>query len=353
MKVCVVVGTRPEIIKMSPIVRALDDFFIIHTGQHYEHEMDKVFFEQLKLPEPQFRLDVGGCSPGNQLAKVIDGVEQVLMYNIPDVLLSLGDTNSVIGSIIAGSKCKVKTGHVEAGLRSEDRSMSEEINRILADHCADFLFAPTFNACSNLFNEGIPLKRVEITGNTIVDAINQNLEIAMEQEHEEHKNYCLLTLHRQENVDNAKRFSDIIEGVNLVAKKLNLVCLYPIHPRAEKMMFQYGIDHGEIVLMPPRDYFSFLYFEKNAQLILTDSGGVQEEACIMNVPCVTLRDNTERPETVKIGANRIAGTEPHKILECAAEALNSPLKWTNPFGDGKSGQRIVNILKEKFMEAKL
>jgi len=347
VKAGIVVGTRPEIIKMSPVIRALDEFFIIHTGQHYHYEMDKVFFEQLKLPEPMFRLDVGNCTPGNQLAKVIDGVEQVLMYNIPDVVLSLGDTSSVLGGALSANKSKVKVGHVEAGLRSRDRSMPEEINRILADHVADFLFAPTMEAATNLLNEGINPKFIDITGNTIVDAVEQNLSLAMEMEHEEHKDYILLTLHRQENVDDAERFSDILEGVNLVAQKLGLLVLYPIHPRAEKMMFQYGLDHGDIVLMPPRDYFLFLYLENNARLIMTDSGGVQEEACIMHVPCVTLRDNTERPETVKVGANRIAGTTPQNILKCAKEALSGKKEWPNPFGDGHSGERIVRILQER------
>lgn len=346
-KVAVVVGTRPEIIKMSPVMRALKEFYIIHTGQHYDYSMDEVFFEQLKLPEPKYKLEVGSGYPGIQLAKVIERIEGVLIRNIPDVVLVLGDTSTVLGGALAASKCKVKVGHIEAGLRSWDRTMPEEINRILTDHCSDFLFAPTCQASSNLLSEGIPPRFIEVVGNTIVDAVNQNLELATKDIELGHKPYVLVTVHRQENVDSPQRFLDIMKGLNLVSKKLNLVCLYPIHPRAEKMMKQFNIPQGDVVLMPPRDYFSFLCLEKNAQIILTDSGGIQEEACMMKVPCVTLRDNTERPETVKVGANRISGTIPQDILECATEALKSKRKWDNPYGDGHSGERIVKILEEK------
>lgn len=346
-KAAIVVGTRPEIIKMSPIMRALEEFYIIHTGQHYDYSMDRVFFEQLQLPEPKYKLDVGSGYPGIQLSKIIERVEGVLIRNRPDVILVLGDTSTVIGGALAASKCKVKIGHVEAGLRSWDRTMPEEINRILTDHCSDYLFAPTSQANSNLLAEGIPAKSIEVVGNTIVDAVNQNLELATKGIGMGHKPYILMTVHRQENVDNPQRFADIMKGVNMVSRKFNLVCLYPIHPRAEKMMKQLDIKQGDVVLMPPRDYFSFLCLEKNAKIILTDSGGLQEEACMMNVPCVTLRDNTERPETVAVGANRISGTIPQDILECATEALNSKRKWDNPYGDGHSGERIVKILEER------
>jgi UDP-N-acetylglucosamine 2-epimerase (non-hydrolysing) len=346
-KVAVVLGTRPEIIKLAPVIRELKDFYIVHTGQHYDYSMDAIFFEQLQLPSPKWTLGVGSCTPGKQLAKIIEGIEMVFLGEKPDIVLVLGDTASVLAGALAASKCKVKIGHIEAGLRSFDRTMPEEINRILVDHCADILFAPTMTASSNLLNEGINPKYIEVVGNTIVDAVKQHLEMAMEGIDIGHKPYALVTLHRQENVDSPQRFSDIMEGLNLVSRKLNLTCLYPIHPRAEKMMKQLDIKQGDVVLMPPRDYFSFLCLEKNAKLILTDSGGVQEEACIMNVPCVTLRDNTERPETVKVGANRIAGTIPRNIMKCATEAINGTIKWDNPYGDGHTGERIVKILEER------
>jgi UDP-N-acetylglucosamine 2-epimerase (non-hydrolysing) len=347
MRVAVVLGTRPEIIKMSPIIRALDDFYVVNTGQHYDYEMDGVFFEQLKLDKPKYNLEVGSCPPGQQLAKIIEGTEQILYQNKVDVVLSHSDTNSSLGAALAGVKARVLVAHIESGLRSYDRNMPEEINRILVDHCSEYLFAPTLDASSHLIEDGIPLNKIWIVGNTVVDAIEQNLAIAMEQEHYQHKDYALITLHRQENVDDPQRFADIIEGLNLVSKELNLICLYPIHPRAEKMLYKFCIDHKDMVLMPPRDYFSFLYLESNARLILTDSGGIQEEACVMNVPCVTLRDNTERPESVKVGANRVSGTNPQNILKCATEALEGKKNWKNPYGDGHSGERIVNILKEQ------
>jgi UDP-N-acetylglucosamine 2-epimerase (non-hydrolysing) len=227
-------------------------------------------------------------------------------------------------------------------------TMPEEVNRILVDHCSDILFTPTFDTCSHLIDDGLSIKLIQVVGNTIVDAVHQNLELATEGIGIGHKPYALVTLHRQENVDDPKRFADIMEGVNLVSKKLNLVCIYPIHPRSEKMMKRFSIAQGDVVLMPPRDFFSFLCLEKNAKVILTDSGGIQEEACIMGVPCVTLRDNTERPEAVKVGANRVAGTNPQNILKCATEALNSVKGWKNPYGDGHSGERIVKILEEKY-----
>jgi UDP-N-acetylglucosamine 2-epimerase (non-hydrolysing) len=348
MKVAVVVGTRPEIIKMAPIIRELKDFYVIHTGQHYDYDMDEVFFEQLKLEKPRYRLDVGSCLPGEQLAKIISGTEKVLQIETPDIILSHSDTNTSLGAALAGVKAKVKVGHVESGLRSYDMMMPEEVNRILVDHCSDILFTPTFDTCSHLIDDGISIKLIQVVGNTIVDAVYQNLELATEGIDIGHKPYALVTLHRQENVDDPKRFADIMEGLNLVSKKLNLVCIYPIHPRSEKMMKRFSIAQGDVVLMPPRDFFSFLCLEKNAKVILTDSGGIQEEACIMGVPCVTLRDNTERPEAVKVGANRVAGTNPQNILKCATEALNSVKGWKNPYGDGHSGERIVKILEEKY-----
>jgi UDP-N-acetylglucosamine 2-epimerase (non-hydrolysing) len=343
MKIAIIVGTRPEIIKMSPVIRASSESYIIHTGQHYDYAMDGVFFEQLELPEPKYKLNVGSRSPGNQLASIIDGVEQILKKEKTNIVLVLGDTNSVLGGALAASKNNIKIGHIEAGLRSFDRTMPEEINRILTDHCSDLLFAPTIEAFNNALCENIDLDSIHLVGNVIVDALKQNLEIALKRDEEKHKDYCLVTLHRQENVDNQERFTNIMKGLNLIARKLNILCLYPIHPRAEKMMKQFGILNGDIVLMPPRDYLSFLRLENNASFILTDSGGVQEEACIMKVPCVTLRDNTERPETIGIGANRIAGTDPGNILKCATEAIRSNRDWSHRYGDNVS-EKILEIV---------
>ncbi|MEM4213729.1 MAG: UDP-N-acetylglucosamine 2-epimerase (non-hydrolyzing) [Candidatus Methanomethylicaceae archaeon] len=354
MKVAVVLGTRPEIIKMSPIVREMDrvgiDFFILHTGQHYSYHMDRVFFEQLRLPEPKYNLEVGSGTHAEETGRMMIGIEKVLTKENPDLVLVEGDTNTVAAGALASVKLGIKVGHVEAGLRSFDRSMPEEINRIVADHLSEILFAPTERAKQNLVSEGIS-KNVFVTGNTIVDAVYQNLKLAEGSGDpleglgvDSDGGYFLATVHRQENVDSPERFKSIVEGLNLIAERFGVPVLYPVHPRARKRMKEFGINAGRIKLVDSLDYLTFLRLESRAKLILTDSGGVQEEACILGVPCVTLRYNTERPETVEAGANIVAGTDPERILECAKLMLGKRRDWENPFGDGTSGRRIVNII---------
>jgi UDP-N-acetylglucosamine 2-epimerase (non-hydrolysing) len=355
MKIAIVLGTRPEIIKMSPVIRELErrntNFFILHTGQHYSYNMDKVFFDQLKLPQPKYNLKVGSGSHAEETGKILIGIEQVLKAEKPDVTLVEGDTNSVLAGALAAVKLHIQVGHVEAGLRSYDRNMPEEINRILADHCSDFLFAPTEKAKLILLGEGIPEEKIFVTGNTIVDAIYQNLEIAKEKGntlsslHLNPREYFLVTLHRQENVDNRARFAAILEALYRVATEFEVPIIYPIHPRSRKMMVEFNLNVRGITLIEPVDFLGFLQLASNARLILTDSGGVQEEACILNVPCVTLRDNTERPETIEVGANILAGSSPDRILECSKVTLERENNWENPFGDGKAGRRIVTILE--------
>jgi UDP-N-acetylglucosamine 2-epimerase (non-hydrolysing) len=355
MKVCIVLGTRPEIIKMSPVVRQLikrgTDFFILHTGQHYSYLLDKVFFEQLGLPAPKYNLDVGSSSHGEETGKMLGGIEKVLILERPDVVLVQGDTNTVLAGALAAAKLHIAVGHIEAGLRSYDRRMPEEINRVLTDHCSDMLFAPTEKARAILIGEGIPGEKITVTGNTIVDAIVQNIEIAKEQSrileklHFHPRKYFLVTLHRQENVDNQERLASILQGIQKAVGTFNLPALYPAHPRSRKMMTQFGIQPRGIQIIEPLDFLNFLVLEANARLIFTDSGGVQEEACILRVPCVTLRDNTERPETLEIGANIIGGVIPEKILESCRIMLRNENGWENPFGDGKASERIVSNLE--------
>ena len=354
MKICIILGTRPEIIKMSPVIRECEkqnlDYLILHTGQHYTYNMDKVFFEQLELPEAKYNLDVGSSPHGEQTGKMLIGIEKILQKEEPDVVLVEGDTNTVLAGALAASKLHIKGGHVEAGLRSYDRGMPEEINRVLADHCSDYLFAPTENARQILLGEGIPDAKIFVTGNTIVDAVYQNLRISEDRINPLNdielvpKEYFLVTAHRQENVDVKGRFEGIIKGLELVYKEFCLPIVYPIHPRAKKMMKRFGLKSNGIELIEPLDYLSFLHLESNAKLVLTDSGGVQEEACILKVPCVTLRDNTERPETLEVGSNILAGTKAENILEKTKEMLNRGNNWKNPFGDGKAGEKIVEIL---------
>ena len=354
MTIAVIIGTRPEIIKMSPVIRELErrnvDFFILHTGQHYSYNLDKVFFEQLKLPPAKYNLEVGSGSHAEETAKILVGVERVLQEENPDIVLVEGDTNSILGGALAASKLHIKVGHVEAGLRSYDRQMPEELNRTLTDHCSDYLFAPTEKAKAILLGEGISEEKIFVTGNTIVDAIYQNLEIARERGnavntlHLNPGEYFLVTLHRQENVDNSARFLSILKGLDRVADEFCLPIIYPIHPRSRKRMSEFDLKPRNLTLIDPVDFFGFLQLESNAHLILTDSGGVQEEACVLRVPCVTLRDNTERPETLEVGSNILAGSVPEKILECSHRMLGRQNNWRNPFGDGKAGERIANII---------
>jgi len=354
VKTAIILGTRPEIIKMSPVVREYDrlrlNYFILHTGQHYSYNLDKVFFEQLGLPSPKYNLSIGSGTHAEETGKMLIGIEKVLLKEKPDIVLVEGDTNTVLAGALAASKLHIKVGHVEAGLRSYDRQMPEELNRTLADHCSDYLFAPTEKAKIILQGEGIPEEKIFVTGNTIVDTVYQNLDIAKEKVntldtlHLVPREYFLVTLHRQENVDDSARFASIMEGLDKVATEFHSPVIYPIHPRSRKMMNRFGLEPRNLKLIEPVDFLGFLQLESNARLILTDSGGVQEEACILGVPCVTLRDNTERPETIEVGANILAGASPDKILKYTELMLSRESNWTNPFGDGKAGERIVKIV---------
>jgi UDP-N-acetylglucosamine 2-epimerase (non-hydrolysing) len=358
MKVSVVLGTRPEIIKLSPVIRELErlkiDYSLVHTGQHYSYNMDRVFFEQLGLPEAEYYLDVGSGSHGKQTGEMLKRVEEILEKEQPDVVLVEGDTNTVLAGALAAVKLGIKVGHVEAGLRSYDRSMPEEINRVVADHCSDYLFAPTEKSAGILLHEGVPEDWVFMVGNTVVDAVYQNLELAeakskvLSELGVKHGEFVLATSHRQENVDDKARFSGIIEGLRRVQEVFGVPVVYPVHPRARKQMERFGLESNGIRLVEPLDYLAFLRLESCAKLVLTDSGGVQEEACILCVPCVTLRDNTERPETLEVGANLLAGTDPERIVDCARRMVGKKRSWVNPFGDGDSGQRIVEILRRAF-----
>ncbi len=357
MKISIILGTRPEIIKMSSIINECEklklDYFILHTGQHYSHNMNGTFFQQLQLPEPKYNLGVESGSHAEQTGKILMGVERILQEEKPDVVLLEGDTNTVLAGALAASKLGIKVGHVEAGLRSFDKTMPEEINRILTDHCSDYLFVPTPGAKQNLLKEGISQRMIFVSGNTIVDVLLSCSELLkdtdfIEQLDLRYKNYLLVTVHRQENVDNMDKFARILEGLQKVQQEFHLPLVYPLHPRSRKKMKEFKIEAKGIKLMDPIDLFSFLKLEAGAKLCFTDSGGVQEEACVLGVPCVTLRDNTERPETLEVGSNVLAGTDPLKILQSARLMMNKRPDWDNPFGDGTSGEKIVRILTDHF-----
>ncbi|MHB9288001.1 non-hydrolyzing UDP-N-acetylglucosamine 2-epimerase [Halobacteriales archaeon Cl-PHB] len=344
-----VLGTRPEIIKLAPVVRECDargiDYVLCHTGQHYSESLDGVFFDQLDLAEPEYNLETGSESHGRQTGEMLTGVERVLRTEAPDTTIVQGDTNSVLAGALAASKLETRLGHLEAGLRSFDRSMPEEINRIVADHVADHLYAPTAQAAAQLEREAIPDERIFTTGNTVVDAVEQHrpladakstvhADLALQRD-----DYALLTVHRPANVDDPDRFAAILAGVGQAAVDLDLEVVYPVHPRARPALDTLDVPDS-IRLTAPLDYLDFLALEDGAALAFTDSGGVQEEVCILGTPCVTVRDNTERPETLDAGANQLAGADPEAIRRVAHEMVGTA-GWANPFGDGTAGEQVV------------
>ncbi|MDV2482018.1 UDP-N-acetylglucosamine 2-epimerase (non-hydrolyzing) [Methanoculleus sp. Wushi-C6] len=355
MRITVVIGTRPEIIKMSPIIRYCEeqglDYSLVHTGQHYSYEMDAMFFDELELPQPEYKLNVGSGTHAEQTGKIMVGLERILLRDRSDVVLVQGDTNTVLGSALSAAKLNVEVGHVEAGLRSWDRTMPEEVNRLLTDHIARYLFAPTETAETNLLREGIDGKKIWVTGNTVVDAVFQNIKIAQQRSDIHHDlglepgQYFLLTAHRQENVDDRERLERLIGAMRDLYTAYNLPIVFPAHPRTLKRLDEFGLSVPEgLRILDPQGYLEFLLLEQSARAILTDSGGIQEEACILHVPCITLRENTERPETLDVGANVLAGTEPHRILNAVSAMLSREASWANPFGDGQSGRKTVEIL---------
>jgi UDP-N-acetylglucosamine 2-epimerase (non-hydrolysing) len=351
--IAIVLGTRPEIIKMSPIIRECErrgaDSFILHTGQHYSYEMDRAFFEELDLPDPKYNLDVGSGTHADQTGRIMKGIEKVLMEERPDVVLVQGDTNTVLAGALAAAKLHIAVGHVEAGLRSFDRTMPEEINRIVADHISDSLFAPTETSRQHLLREGIDDAKISVTGNTVVDAVFQNLEIAKKKCDVlgalglKPGEYFLVTAHRAENVDVKERLEGILRGLSAVGHAYSLPVVFPMHPRTAKMVREFGLSPDGITVTEPLRYLEFLQLESNACLVLTDSGGLQEESCILGVPCVTLRENTERPETVEVGANVLAGTGETEIVCCGEQMLSRTVPWQNPFGDGTASEKILDL----------
>ncbi|MFH0968371.1 MAG: UDP-N-acetylglucosamine 2-epimerase (non-hydrolyzing) [Methanobacteriota archaeon] len=351
--ISIIMGTRPEIVKVSPVIRACIahnvPYTLLHTGQHYSYEMDRIFFEELSLPVPDHHLDVGSGMHAEQTGAIMAGIEKIYHEFRPDITLVQGDTNTVLAGSLTAAKMHIPVGHIEAGLRSYDRSMPEEINRIVTDHISEFLFAPTETSSKNLISEGISESNIFITGNTVVDALVQNQKFAREKTSILQNldlvpdQYLLVTAHRAENVDDPLRLQGIISGITEVSEAYDLPVIFPMHPRTRKMMQEFEIPYGHLTIIPPVGYLDFLQLETYARLILTDSGGVQEEACILQVPCITLRENTERPETVDIGANTLAGSASERIYSAAETMIRASRTWENPYGDGRAGERIIDI----------
>jgi UDP-N-acetylglucosamine 2-epimerase (non-hydrolysing) len=361
-KICVVVGTRPSIIMFSPIIRELErqklNYFVIHTGQHYSYNMDRKFFEDLELKEPEYKLDtVKNCHfHGEQTAEMLKGTEKILIKEKPKVVLVGGDANTNLAGGLAARKLHIKLGHVEAGERSGDWRMPEEHNRIMLDHISEYLFVTNEKSKKNLVADNVK-GEIFITGNPIVDAAYQNLNLAQQKSKAlkdyslDSQSYFLLTLHREENVDNKENLANVIEGMRLVYNRFGRKIIFFAHPRSQRRMREFGLEKAATAIkgLEIKDavgYIDFLFLLKQSLLVLTDSGGVQQESCILRVPCVTLRENTEWTETLDMGANMLSGVLPQRISDCVSSMLESNRTWTNPFGDGKTAVKIIRIIKK-------
>ena len=351
MKIAIIVGTRPEIIKMAPMVRACAErglpYLLLHTGQHYSYDMDGVFFEELGLPQPHTNLAVGSGTQAYQIGAIVTGITPIFEREKPDWVMVEGDTNSVLAAGLAAHKLGIKVGHVEAGLRSYDRRMPEEINRILTDGLADHLYAPTEHSRRILLGEGTSAERIFVTGNTVVDELMLQRPRAEAREVGERfgvepRRYALATVHRAENTDDEARLRGIVHGLSEAAAATELEILCAVHPRTTARMAAMGLAWGAGVrALPPLPYLDFLGLHAQAAMTLSDSGGLQEEACCLGVPCVTLRDNTERPESVEAGGNVLVGADPAAIVAGAKQMLGRS-GWANPFGDGRAAHHILD-----------
>jgi UDP-N-acetylglucosamine 2-epimerase (non-hydrolysing) len=358
MKIAIVVGVRPEFIKMAPFIKLCSErkieHFVIHTGQHYGEDMDKQFFDDFKLEVPDYVLNSHSTSPSTQIANMMTGMETVLSKNKPDLVLVYGDSNSALGPALACAKMNIPIGHVEAGLRSFDRTMPEEINRVVVDHISDLLFAPT-DVCKNyLLQEGIDPKQISVTGNTVVDSIFYIKEISdtkssiLNSLKLSSKNYALLTLHRPSNVDDKERLDEILQSLKKICNEYSTKIVFPIHPRTKKNLDKFGLTvPDEIIVSPPLGYLDIIKLQNNAKVIFTDSGSIQEEACVLGIPCITIRDNTERPESIEVNANILVNSNFKSMKEAYDKQITTSTDWENPYGDGTASQKILKICLEK------
>jgi UDP-N-acetylglucosamine 2-epimerase (non-hydrolysing) len=365
LKLAIAIGTRPEIIKLSPMIRLCEsrkiDYILIHTNQHYSYEMDRIFFDDLELPHPTVNLNVGSGSHSYQTGRMLEGIEKILIKEKADITVIEGDTNTTLAGALASAKLQIPVAHVESGMRAFDMRLPEEINRILTDHCAHFLFCPTKTARNNLLCEGIKKSKTYLVGDTLADATLYNIGIAEKRSNIlrnlkiKPKEYFLLTTHRAGNVDEKEKLLEILKAVKRLSKLCNISTIFPIHPRTKKRVNEFRLEElletDNVKVIDPLGYLDFLILEKNALVTLTDSGGVQEECCHLKTPCVTLRDETEWEETVKVGANILAGTNEKKIVESVRKMLKSKRNWKHPLGNGKATERILSILLHKYRAA--
>lgn len=364
MKIINVVGARPNFVKMAPVVKAMqcraDKFssILVHTGQHYDAIMSDAFFCDLALPPPDVHLGVGSASHAQQTARVMMAFEPVVERERPDWVVVVGDVNSTLACALVCAKLGVPVAHVEAGLRSRDRTMPEEINRVLTDQIADLLLTPSADADANLIAEGIPSSRIKMVGNVMIDSLFEQLERASASTVREHfgvqtGEYAVATVHRPANTDDRERLTSIFQALAEVSRRVPVIV--PLHPRTQKALSEFKLDEklreaATLHLVEPLGYLDFLHLYSGAKLVLTDSGGIQEETTALGIPCLTLRDNTERPVTVSLGTNTIVGADYSRITTHAARILNnfesvsSTVRRTPPLWDGRTADRILDAL---------
>jgi UDP-N-acetylglucosamine 2-epimerase (non-hydrolysing) len=363
MKIIHVAGARPNFMKLAPILRALEPYpeissKLLHTGQHYDSRMSAVFFEDLHLPQPDINLGVGSGSHAKQTAQIMQRFEPVVQADNPDLVLVVGDVNSTLACSLVAAKLHVPVAHVEAGVRSFDIRMPEEINRLVTDALSDLLFTPSRSANENLLRQGIPGEKIHFVGNVMVDSLLATVSKAKERRSWsefglEPGSYAVLTLHRASNVDDPKTLSELMASILQVAQLIPLV--FPVHPRTSNRLAETELTGKiaatpELIITQPLGYMDFLSLLGSAKMILTDSGGIQAEASILGIPCLTLRENTEWPETIQQGTNRLVGTDSQRILTAATETLHSteqivarPECW-----DGQAAERIASVIRRYF-----
>jgi UDP-N-acetylglucosamine 2-epimerase (non-hydrolysing) len=350
-----VVGARPNYMKIAPLIAALRDGralrqVLVNTGQHYDDAMAQAFVRDLSLPLPDHDLGVGSASHAVQTARVMIEFEKVCLAERPDLVVVVGDVNSTLAASLVAAKLLIPVAHVEAGLRSRDRTMPEEINRIVTDQLADLLLTPSADASENLRAEGVPAEKIHLVGNIMIDSLRQHLPLArLERIRDripvEAGCYAVLTLHRPANVDNMDVFRRILTAVSTIAEHLPVV--FPVHPRTRQRMIQFGLDSAPatLILTEPLGYIDFLSLTSHARLVLTDSGGLQEESTALGIPCLTLRENTERPITVTHGTNQVVGSDTTAILEGFRRACSSARAAVPPdLWDGRTAGRIASVL---------
>lgn len=355
MHILHVVGARPNFMKVAPVVHALAatgyvQQTIVHTGQHYDKNMSDVFFEQLGIPKPDVNLEVGSGTHAYQTAHIMLRLEELLLKNQPDRVLVYGDVNSTVAAAMVCAKLLIPIDHVEAGLRSGDRSMPEEINRIVTDRLADLLFTPSEDGNQNLIAEGVNMTQIHLVGNVMIDTLVRMLPQAEHIQLSVPQEYVLVTLHRPSNTDDSAMLRSILLALSDIARDMPVI--FPIHPRTRNRLSGINFDvaaHPGLHLWEPVGYLEFLYLQQHARLVITDSGGIQEETTYMQIPCLTVRENTERPVTVSLGTNQLVGQDMGRLRTAAREALNGLPKQGQipPLWDGKASERIARILIER------